>query len=162
MEIERKFLVHKEGWLKANKPAGEHITQGYLTVDPEKTIRVKVKNNAGFITIKGKTVNISREEYEFPIPADEAAEVIQKFAGDTIDKIRFTLNYKGKKWEVDEFLGDNEGLLLAEIELDTENESFEKPEWIDKEVSDDNRYYNSNLSKHPFKVWAANMEKKQL
>src|ERR1035437_4055195 len=101
MEIERKFLVHKDAWLKANKPAGEHIIQGYLTIDPDKTIRVRVKNNSGTITIKGKTFNISREEYEFPIPANEAAEVIQKFAGDTIDKIRYTLNYKGKKWEVD-------------------------------------------------------------
>ena len=153
MEIERKYLVDKELWLKANKPAGEYIIQGYLTTDIDKTIRIRVTGSGGYMTIKGKTVNISREEYEFPVPFDMATELIQKFSEGIIEKVRYKVSYKGKTWEVDEFSGDNTGLLIAEVELTEEHENIELPEWIGKEVSDDARYYNACLVKHPFAKW---------
>jgi CYTH domain-containing protein len=153
MEIERKYLVDKELWLKTNKPAGEYIIQGYLTTDIDKTIRVRVTGSVGYITIKGRTVNIAREEYEFPIPADKASELIQKFSEGILEKVRYKVPYKGKTWVVDEFLGGNKGLIIAEVELTEEHESIELPEWIGKEVSDDARYYNACLVKHPFTAW---------
>ncbi|HOT13536.1 MAG TPA: CYTH domain-containing protein [Bacteroidales bacterium] len=153
MEIERKFIVDIENWQNIAKGKGERIIQGYLYSSIDKTIRVRVMGDNGFITIKGKTVNISREEYEYPIPANEAAEIINKLADGVIEKKRYTITYKSKTWEVDEFLGDNEGLIVAEIELDSEGEQFELPQWVGKEVSDDARYYNSNLLKSPFKLW---------
>lgn len=153
MEIERKYLVNKEHWLKLDKPAGEKITQGYLTTDINKTIRVRIRDLIGYISIKGKTNNITREEFEFVIPIEEATELIKKFAEGIIEKIRYTIIYKEQTWEVDEFLGNNEGLLIAEIELKSEDERFKLPDWIDKEVSYDKRYFNSNLSIDPFKSW---------
>jgi adenylate cyclase len=153
MEIERKYLVNKELWLKSNKPAGEYIIQGYLTADVDKTIRVRVSGSGGYITIKGKTVNISREEYEFPVPFNIATKVIQKFSEGIIQKIRYRISYKGKTWEVDEFLGNNEGLLIAEVELTEEHENVGLPEWIGCEVSGDTRYFNACLARKPFKTW---------
>jgi CYTH domain-containing protein len=153
MEIERKYLVKKEVWQLFDKPAGEKIIQGYLSTDINKTIRVRLKGSSGFMTIKGKTDNISREEIEFPVPAGQVMEIIEKFSEGVIDKIRYTLSCEGKIWEVDEFMDDNEGLLLAEIELQSEDESFDLPEWVGPEVSHDIRYFNSNLSKKPFKNW---------
>jgi len=153
LEIERKYLVKKDLWLKTNKPKGEHILQGYLVSDYNKVIRVRVKGEEGTLTIKGKTINISRDEYEFPIPANIAAELIQKFAAGFIEKIRYTVYHNSKTWEVDEFLDNNEGLLLAEVELDSEKEIVELPDWIGIEVSGDSRYFNSNLQKYSFKSW---------
>lgn len=153
MEIERKYKVIKEQWLKTDKFDGERIIQGYLTTDADKTIRVRIRGSQGFMTVKGKTMNISREEIEFPVPVDKAKELIEKFADGIIEKTRYTVQYRGKMWEIDEFAGDNEGLLLAEIELINEVEVVELPEWIGKEVSDDSRYYNSNLSIYPYKEW---------
>ncbi len=153
MEIERKFLANKELWLNAGKPAREHIIQGYLSTDINKTIRVRVAGPDGYMTIKGRTVNLSREEYEFHIPVDIATSVIQKFSEGIIEKIRYKVPYKGKTWEVDEFMGENEGLLIAEVELTDENENIELPEWIDLEVSGDARYFNACLVRKPFKTW---------
>jgi len=153
MEIERKFLVNKELWQKSTKPAGQHITQGYLSVDRNKTIRIRITESGSYMTIKGKTTNISREEYEFPVPCEMATEIIQKFSEGIIEKVRYKVSYKGKIWEVDEFLGDNVGLLIAEIELTHEQENFELPEWVGKEVSNDPRYFNASLAMHPFTKW---------
>ena len=153
VEIERKFLVDHEKWGKLKKTAGIHYHQGYLVDDVHCTIRVRVAGTKGFVTIKGANSGISRKEFEYKIPASDASELIKSFAGSSVEKIRYKIKFAGKLWEVDEFLGDNKGLIMAEIELKHENEEFEKPGWITREVSDDDRYYNSNLAKNPFKDW---------
>jgi adenylate cyclase len=153
VEIERKFLVDHEKWKKLKKKAGTHYYQGYLVDEINCTIRVRLAGNKGFVTIKGANSGISRKEFEYNIPASDAFELIKSFAKSSVEKVRYKIKFAGKLWEVDEFLGDNEGLIMAEIELKDEKEEFEKPGWLADEVSYDDRYYNSNLSKHPFKNW---------
>ena len=145
MEIERKFLVNKEKWELVNKSAPNRIVQAYLVRTPEKTIRVRVKDEKGFLTIKGPTVGISRSEFEYEIPLNEANELIEQFADKIIEKFRFEITVGNHLWEVDEFHGKLEGLLLAEIELTSEDEAFEKPDWVMEDVSMDQQYFNSNL-----------------
>ncbi|MCO6497936.1 MAG: CYTH domain-containing protein [Chitinophagaceae bacterium] len=156
VEIERKFLVNKQEWGRVEKPVVISVKQGYLLSAPEKIVRIRVKGSGGFITIKGRSEGISRKEYEYSIPAEEAEELIDRFCDNVISKVRYKIMVSGKLWEVDEFHGDNEGLLMAEIELTSEDEEFVKPDWIDKEVSDDQRYYNANLAVNPFKNWGTN------
>jgi adenylate cyclase len=145
VEIERKFLVNKEKW-QAQKPKnGELIIQGYLQKDPNGTVRVRTKNNSGYITIKGKTKGVSRSEFEYEIPVDEAKAMIQEFCDRYIEKTRFTIEHEGFTWEIDEFISPKEGLILAEIELESENQQFSLPDWVESEVSDDTQYYNSNM-----------------
>jgi adenylate cyclase len=153
VEIERKFLVDKDKWQQVIKPTGTHYRQGYLLDDAKRTIRVRITDKQGFLTIKGITTGITRKEYEYKIPVEEGTEMLDAFAESEVEKIRYKITFEGKLWEIDEFYGDNEGLLMAEIELQHEDEAFIKPEWITIEVSDDGRYYNSNLSKNPFKNW---------
>ena len=153
VEIERKFLVKTELWKNVKPQKSFTIKQAYLSRDPEKTIRVRVAGEKGFITIKGPTKGISRKEFEYEIPGSDAEELISDFTKNVIEKIRHHVLYKNKLWEVDEFKGDNEGLIVAEIELDDENEKIALPEWIDKEISSDRRYANSNLIAQPFKTW---------
>ncbi|MGZ5272937.1 MAG: CYTH domain-containing protein [Kaistella sp.] len=117
LEIERKFLVKKELWQQWDKPSGELFRQGYLLTDPKKTIRVRQTADKGFITIKGISVGATRTEYEYEIPVCEAEELLDHFCGSELSKKRFKILFEGKLWEVDEFLGDNEGLIVAEIEL---------------------------------------------
>ena len=151
-EIERKFLV--TGTEYRNQGKGTYYQQGYLSSDPERTIRIRVMGDRGMLTIKGKTEGISRAEYEYEIPLAEAKEMLGSLClRPLIEKTRYRVPFAGKVWEVDEFLGENEGLVVAEIELPTADCPFEKPAWIGEEVSHDPRYYNSNLSKHPFKDW---------
>ena len=145
VEIERKFLVKKEKWLAVRPSNGEIIIQGYLQKDPNKTVRVRVKDNCGYIAIKGKNKGLTRTEFEYKIPVDEAKAMIQEFCARYIEKTRYVVEYKGFTWEVDEFLSPKEGLILAEIELDSEGQQFSLPNWVDKEVSDDPQYYNSNM-----------------
>lgn len=145
MEIERKFLVDKNQWNNLLKPVPKKIVQAYLLNSPEKTIRVRIKGDKGFITIKGPTKGISRSEFEYEIPVSEAELMIEQFANKVIAKDRFEVHYEGHLWEVDEFHGKLEGLILAEIELQTEHEKFKQPVWIMEEVSHDPSYYNSNL-----------------
>jgi adenylate cyclase len=121
-EIERKFLVRKDLWYAVQKPSGLTIRQGYLVSEEAKTVRIRVTDAGAFLTIKGPTRNATRDEYEFAIPADLGAEILEKLTSKRVEKIRYTLEYKGKKWDVDEFLGDNEGLIIAEIELSAETE----------------------------------------
>jgi adenylate cyclase len=153
VEIEHKYLVLNEPWDAIAKPEGFRIKQGYILNQPGKTIRLRVKGDEGFITIKGPAVEASRLEYEYPIPVTDALELLGTFAGQCIEKIRYNIIYKGNRWEVDEFLGDNEGLLLAEIELKNADEVYQKPPWAGENVTRDPRYYNSYLAVKPFKTW---------
>jgi CYTH domain-containing protein len=147
MEIERKFLVDKVLWALQAKPEGQKIKQAYLVNSPEKTIRVRTKGPKGFLTIKGPTVGISRAEYEYESPVHDAEELIQQFAVQSIEKVRYEITVGKHVWEVDEFHGKHAGLMLAEIELSAEDEAFERPEWVTLEVSHDAAYFNSNLIK---------------
>ena len=153
IEIERKFLVDREKWRQVKKPAGVPYRQGYLSDEDNCTVRVRVTDKKGFITIKGASSGISRKEFEYEIPVSEGIELLDNFALFEVEKTRYCIDFKGKLWEVDEFFGDNAGLITAEIELKEENEKFELPGWISLEVSDDARYFNSNLAKKPFKNW---------
>lgn len=150
-EIERKFLV--SGDFKSQAFRSERIMQGYLSSVPERTVRVRIKGNEGFITIKGKSnaSGLTRYEWEKEIPVDEARELLQLSEPGMIDKTRYLVQVGKHVFEVDEFYGENEGLILAEIELQSEDEPFEKPEWLGKEVTGDTRYYNAMLSKKPYK-----------
>lgn len=153
IEIERKFLVNKDAWSKI-KANGILYRQGYLLREEGKSIRVRiVEGDKGYLTIKGKTNRFSRPEYEYPLPAQDAEELLQRFCSAVIEKKRYKITVNNKQWEVDEFLEDNEGLLVAELELSDENEAFQLPDWIEKEVTNDTRYYNSQLSVNPFKNW---------
>jgi CYTH domain-containing protein len=152
-EIERKFLVDHQRWSALIKPIGQNFRQGYLLTDPDKTIRVRTTSTKGFLTIKGKNVGATRTEFEYEIPHEEATALLDDFSSTELSKIRYEIEHSNKVWEVDVFLGYNEGLVVAEIELISEEESFEIPEWIAKEVTHDQRYYNSNLTLNPFSTW---------
>ncbi len=154
-EIERKFLVC--GDFKADAYQSTRIIQGYLSSVPGRIVRVRVKGGKGYITIKGQAnaTGVSRFEWEKEIPVDEALALLELAEPGSIDKTRYLVkNTDGKHvWEVDEFHGDNEGLVMAEIELAAEDEAFDKPDWLGKEVTGDSRYYNSMLKAHPYKSW---------
>ncbi|MBI9102426.1 MAG: CYTH domain-containing protein [Spirochaetales bacterium] len=149
-EIERKYLIKGEGWRDAE---AVYYCQGYLARKPDATVRVRVAGNEGFLTIKGAPLGMSRDEWEYSIPVGEAEEMMNLCRTPLIIKNRRKIESGGFLWEVDEFLGDNEGLILAEIELKSEEQVFSVPEWIGEEVTGDARYYNSNLSENPYKNW---------
>ncbi len=157
IEIERKFLVTSEAF-KAESFTQNRIAQGYLSSVPERTVRVRIKGEKGFLTIKGisNESGLSRFEWEKEIPVDEAKELLQLCKKGVIDKTRFEVKIGNHIIEVDEFYGENEGLIIAEIELQSESEFFEKPIWLGEEVTNDKRYYNSYLSNNPFKNWTIN------
>ena len=152
-EIERKFLV--KGDFKADSFKATRITQGYLSSVPERTVRVRVKGEKGYITIKGKgnDSGASRYEWEKEIPVDEVKELLKLCEPGMIDKTRYLVRSGNHVFEVDEFYGENEGLIVAEVELGTEDEAFVKPGFIGEEVTGDVRYYNSHLMKKPYKTW---------
>lgn len=145
MEIERKFLIDSEKWKLLAKPEPKHIIQAYLFSSPEKTIRVRTKWDKGFLTIKGATVGISRSEFEYEIPLEDAKQLISQFAEKVIDKHRYEIPFGKHLWEVDVFHGNLEGLILAEIELESEDAFFEKPDWVTEDVSMNEEYYNARL-----------------
>lgn len=152
IEIERKFLVVNDSW-RANA-IGTLFRQGYLSVEPKKTVRVRLEGDVGKLTVKGKTKGISRLEYEYEIPKQDAEEMLNNLCtGRLIEKTRYRVKHAGLIWEIDEFYGDNEGLIIAELELDSEDAPFEKPEWVGEEVSSDVRFYNANLARRPYKEW---------
>jgi adenylate cyclase len=153
LEIERKFLVDKKKWSLLVKPEGTAFLQGYLSIDEDKVVRARVAGDKGFLTIKGQSENISRPEYEYEIPAGDAFDLIRKYAKSIVEKARTKIPDGNHLWEVDEFHGANEGLLLAEIELENEDDPFEKPAWLGEEVTGDKRYYNAYLSLNPFRDW---------
>lgn len=152
-EIERKFLV--KGDFKPFSFKSIRITQGYLSSLPERTVRVRIKGENGFITIKGSGGNsgLSRYEWEKEVPLAEAKELLALCEPGVIDKMRFLVRAGSHIFEVDEFFGENEGLVVAEIELKTEDETFEKPAWLGEEVTGEHRYFNAMLAKHPYKSW---------
>jgi len=152
-EIERKFLV--TGDFKSHASRETRITQGYLSSVPERTVRVRVKGDKGFITIKGigNKSGASRYEWEKEIPVDEVKELLEICEPGVIDKTRYLVNYSGKTFEVDEFYGDNDGLTVAELELESEDQAFDKPDWLGEEVTGDVKYFNSMLMKNPYKNW---------
>lgn len=154
VEIERKFLVKSDDF-KKQAFAQNKIAQGYLSSVPERTVRVRIKGHKGFITIKGigQSSGMSRFEWENEIPLDEAQELLKLCEKGKIEKTRYEIKSGIHVYEVDEFYGENEGLVMAEIELNSEEEAFEKPEWLGEEVTNDERYYNAYLSKNPFKDW---------
>ena len=154
VEIERKFLV-KTTDFKEQAYAQNRIAQGYLSSIPERTVRVRIKGEKGFLTIKGASneSGLSRFEWEKEIPAEEAVALLKLCEKGVIDKTRFEVKMGNHIFEIDEFYGENEGLIMAEIELKSETEPFEKPSWLGKEVTQDKRYYNSYLSKNPYKNW---------
>lgn len=153
LEIERKFLVHKEKWESLTKPKKDFYRQGYLFSDSYKTIRVRQTNDKGYITIKGASIGISRPEFEYEIPMQDAEVLLNKFSISELIKVRYKILFKNKIWEVDEFLGENIGLIVAEIELENEDEQFEMPDWIANEVTGIQKYYNSILATFPYSKW---------
>lgn len=152
-EIERKFLV--KGDFKPFSTSHSEIVQGYLSSVPERSVRIRIKGNKGFITVKGigNESGASRFEWEKEIPVTEARNLLQLCEPGVIDKVRYLVPFGKHVFEVDEFHGENEGLILAELELDSEEEQYEKPSWLGKEVTGDERYYNVVLMKNPFKSW---------
>jgi len=154
IEIERKFLVVSEEY-KQQAYKSTRITQGFLSTDPERTVRVRIKGNQGFLTIKGKsnTSGTSRFEWEKEIDLNEAEALLKLCKKGIIDKIRCEVKSNAHIYEIDEFFGDNKGLVIAEIELNSENEAFEKPHWLGVEVTGEVKYYNSKLSLTPFCEW---------
>lgn len=144
-EIERKFLVDTSRWNAVEKPIPFVIRQGYLSSEINATVRVRIKNDRGFLTIKGKTVGISRAEYEYEIPLKDAENLLETMCSKVLSKKRFAIPVGNHTWEVDEFEGKLAPLILAEIELKSEDEPFEKPTWATEDVSDQAKYYNSNL-----------------
>ena len=152
LEIERKYLVDLEklGTLEN----GTRIKQGYLSTNKEAVVRVRVKNDKAYLTIKGSNIGVTRLEFEYEIPLDEANEMLDKLCQKpVIDKTRYLINHENHIWELDIFYGENEGLVVVEVELSSEDETIILPSWVKEEVTTDSRYYNSNLMKHPFKDW---------
>lgn len=153
-EIERKFLVSSDTF-KTTAFTQNRIVQGYLNSDPERTVRIRIKGNKGFLTVKGKgnDIGTTRLEWEKEISVAEAELLLPLCEKGVIDKIRYEVNVGKHVFEVDVFSGENSGLVIAEIELSSENETYEKPLWLGTEVTGDVRYYNAYLSNHPFKSW---------
>ena len=154
IEIERKFLVTSEEF-KEKAIANYTIAQGYLNTNPERAVRIRIKGDIGYITVKGKGSNsgMSRFEWEKEIPVDEAKQLLLLCENGVIDKTRFEVKSGQHLFEVDEFYGENQGLIIAEIELQSETELFEKPRWLGEEVTNDERFYNAYLNQNPFKNW---------
>lgn len=154
LEIERKFLVTSERF-KGEAHSVTRIVQGYLNTHPERTVRVRIKGEQGFITVKGKSneEGTTRFEWEKEISVIEAEALLKLCEEEVIEKMRYEVKVENHIFEVDEFFGNNEGLIVAEIELNSESEKFPKPAWLGKEVTGEREYYNSQLSKQPYKNW---------
>lgn len=152
-EIERKFLVKGDAWRAAAQ--GQLYRQGYISSNPQHSVRVRIVSDRGYLTIKGPTVGTARAEFEYEIPLADAAEMLDTLCQQPlIEKTRYLLQVGDLRWEIDEFAGDNAGLILAEIELTAEEQDIDLPDWIGTEVSFDPRYFNASLAKNPYKYWA--------
>lgn len=152
IEIERKFLVAGEGWRRM-ATTRTSFSQGYLSRDPARTVRVRIAGDAAFLTIKGATRGATRAEFEYGIPPADARQLLAMSDGPVVEKIRHLCPHAGMTWEVDEFLGANAGLVVAEIELQSEDQAFDRPSWLGEEVTGDARYVNANLAVRPFTSW---------
>ncbi len=152
-EIERKFLVNGKKWKEGSD--GISYRQGYLSTGEECVVRVRIVADQAYLTIKGRNVGLTRMEFEYPIPVNDGHTLLDKLCGKLIiEKTRYKVEYRGLIWEIDEFRRENEGLVIAEVELEDENQAVPLPDWVDEDVSQDIRYYNSNLVKYPFSKWA--------
>lgn len=152
IEIERKFLVTSDAY--KSEAAGTRIVQGYICDEKERVVRVRIYGDKAFLTIKDATVGFARHEFEYQIPIDDARTLLDSVClRPLIDKTRYRYTYGGRCWEIDEFHGENEGLTFAELELPTADTTFDKPDFVGREVTDDPRYYNANLIKNPYKNW---------
>jgi adenylate cyclase len=152
VEIERKFLVRDARWKSLGQ--GVLLRQGYLSSDPERIVRVRIEGESAVLTIKGRVVGVTRGEWEYPIPLNDAKAFLDSLCErPIIEKKRYRIAHEGMIWEVDEFLGDNAGLVVAEIELESEDQVFAKPEWVGEEVTHDPRYFNSSLLRNPYSSW---------
>ena len=151
LEIERKFLVTGDGWRQVEPT---YFCQGYLSRDKHRTVRVRIAGDQGVLTIKGLNVGAVRPEVEYQIPVADAEEMLKLCEQPLIEKNRYVVGFAGNHWEVDEFLGENLGLVVAEIELESESQSFEKPDWVGEEVTEDPRYFNSRLAAEPYSTWS--------
>lgn len=152
IEIERKFLLVGEAWKKLAQ--GVRYRQGYLSTSKESTVRVRTIENTGYLTVKGKSTGATRSEFEYEIPVEDANTMLDQLcAKPLIEKKRYKIEYEGFTWEVDEFFGENQGLVVAEIELESEDQPYTKPEWVGAEVTEDQRYFNSNLARNPYCSW---------
>jgi adenylate cyclase len=156
VEIERKFLVRGDNWRTDH---GVRLTQGYINRDEERTVRVRIAGAKAFLTIKGVNIGAARQEFEYEIPLADAEQLLKICDGPLIEKTRHTVVYEGMTWEIDEFHGANEGLVVAEIELAAAEQTFMRPVWIGPEVTADARYFNSNLTVHPYSDWHKKQEK---
>ena len=153
IEIERKFLVLNQSWKTSARPI--QCRQGYISTEPARTVRVRVAGTAGLLTIKGISTGASRAEYEYPLPFSDAQYMLNHLClKPLIEKTRWYYDCQGHLWEIDEFSGENEGLIVAEIELTSETEPFDRPDWLGKEVTGDTRYYNASLVSNPYKKWS--------
>lgn len=153
IEIERKFLLKNDNWRSGNEP-GILYRQGYLAIGIESVVRVRIIDQTGTLTVKGKSEDARRKEFEYEIPVLDANELIDEIClKPIIEKYRYKIGYEKLIWEVDEFLGDNSGLILAEVELHDVHQDVALPEWVGEEVTEDPKYYNSNLVKNPYKNW---------
>ena len=150
VEIERKFLVTGDAWRSGDST---YYCQGYLNTHQDRTVRVRIAGDKAFLTNKSFLSDTNRLEFEYPIPVDDAQQMLKLCDQPPVEKNRFIIPHVGFEWEVDEFLGANAGLIVAEIELESSDQSFEKPDWIGEEVTDDPRYLNSHLTKKPFSEW---------
>jgi adenylate cyclase len=151
-EIERKYLVTGDTWRSQGR--GIRYRQGYLSTDKERTVRVRTVGDKGFLTIKGASRGIARAEFEYEIPLDDADAMLNGLCQrPLIEKDRYRIPFGDRVWEVDEFFGDNAGLIMAEVELESEEQVLERPAWIGREVSDDPRYFNANLIANPYRNW---------
>ncbi|MEM9217334.1 MAG: CYTH domain-containing protein [Cyanobacteria bacterium P01_F01_bin.150] len=152
VEIERKFLVVGDGWRQG--AVGVSYRQGYIHTQGQATVRVRIAGQTGYLTLKGPTQNLSRLEFEYAIPVTDANQLLLELCNrPLIEKIRYRVFYREMQWEVDEFRGDNEGLILAEVELSKADQAIDYPPWIGQEVSYDARYFNANLAQYPFSTW---------
>jgi len=156
-EIERKFLVSGDAWRKGAQ--GTFYRQGYLVASDARAVRVRVAGEKAYLTIKGRKTGLSCPEYEYPMAVAEAKDVLERIClRPFIEKVRYVLDFKGMNWEIDEFTGENEGLVLAEVELAQEHQMIELPAWVGREVSLDPKYWNVNLMKHPYCRWSPEMK----
>lgn len=151
VEIERKYLVNTQLWKPSS--GGTDLRQGYLCRTPERTVRVRIGGDRAWITVKGVTQGISRPEFEYEVPVSDAREMLALCDGPLVEKTRYLEEYEGQTWEVDVFHGANQGLVIAEIELDDPDQAVELPVWVGRDVSGDRRYANSSLSVVPYRIW---------
>jgi len=150
IEIERRFLVSGTEW---RRPSGASIAQGYLASSPMTSVRVRLLDDRGFLTIKGNSAGTTRTEFEYEIPVAEARELLELCEHALIRKVRYLVEFAGTRWEVDEFQDENAGLVIAEVELESEDQLFARPPWLGLEVTHDVRYFNFSLARHPFCEW---------